>query len=337
MNRKLLVVPVLLVLVAAAGWWWWRQRGAGADRGTLVASGTVEATDARLGFQVGGRLRAVTPREGEAVAAGAELAALADEEPRAALAQAEALVAAAAARLAELEAGPRAEEVTQAESERRAAAERLADADRDLERARTLAAGGAIPREAAEEAQLARDLAAARLEGASAQTRLVRRGARDEQVAAQRAVLEQARAAREAAAAALDRTRLRAPFAGLVTERHREPGEVVAPGAPVLTLLDRDDRWVRIYVPEARLGAVRLGSPATLRSDTFPGKAYRGEVAHVASEAEFTPRNVQTAEERTLLVYAVKVRVLEDVAYELKPGLPVDVELPLAGAATERR
>ena len=137
--------------------------------------------------------------------------------------------------------------------------------------------------------------------------------------------------------AALDRTLLRAPFGGLVTERHREPGEVVAPGAPVLTVLDRDDRWVRIYVPEARLGAVRLGSPVTLRSDTFPGKAYRGEVAHVASEAEFTPRNVQTTEERTLLVYAVKVRIVGDAAYELKPGLPVDVELPLAAAAATPR
>ena len=337
MRRKLLVVPLLLVVAAAAGWWWWRQRAASAHEGTLVASGTVEATDARLGFQTGGRLRSVAPREGETVAAGAELAALADEEPRAALAQAEAQIAAAAARLAELEAGPRAEEVTQAEAERRAAADRLSDADRDVERARTLAAGGAIPREAAEEAQLARDLAAARLEGASAQARLVRRGARDEQVAAQQAVLAQARAAREAAAAVLDRTLLRAPFAGLVTERHREPGEVVAPGAPVLTLLDRDDRWVRIYVPEGRLGAVRLGSPATLRSDTFPGKAYRGEVAHVASEAEFTPRNVQTTEERTLLVYAVKVRILGDAAYELKPGLPVDVELPLAAAVAEPR
>jgi HlyD family secretion protein len=331
MNRKLLIVPLLVVL-AAAVWWWWRGRDEDGGEGTLVVSGTVEATDARLGFQIGGRLASVRPREGETVAAGAELATLADEELRAALAQADAAVATAEARLADLEAGPRAEEVTQAEAERRAAAERLADAERDLDRARTLADGGALPREAAEEAELARDLAAARLEGAGAAARLVRRGAREEQVAAARAAVEQARAARTAAATALDRTVLRASLSGLVSERHREPGEVVAPGTPVLTLLDRDDRWVRIYVPEARLGAVRLGAPVVLRSDTFPGKAYRGEVAHVASEAEFTPRTVQTTEERTLLVYAVKVRILGDDAYELKPGLPLDVELPLAEA-----
>jgi HlyD family secretion protein len=337
MRRRLLVVPVLLLAVAAGGWWWFRQRG-GADPDDLLrASGTVEATEARLAFSVGGRLARVAPREGDAVVSGAELATLADEEARAALAQAEAQVAAAEARLVELRAGPRAEEVAQAEAERRAAAERMADAERDLARANTLAGGGAIPREAAEEAELARDLAAARLDQATAQAGLVRRGARAEQVAAQAAVVEQARAGREAAAAALDRSVLRAPFAGLVTVRHREPGEVVAPGVPVLTLLDREDRWVRIYVPEPRLGAVRLGAPASIRSDSFPGKTYRGVVVHLASEAEFTPRNVQTAEERALLVYAVKVRVADDPAFELKPGLPVDVELPLAAAEASRQ
>ena len=125
----------------------------------------------------------------------------------------------------------------------------------------------------------------------------------------------------------LAHTSLRAPFAGAVSVRHREPGEVVAPGAPVLTLLRRDDRWVRIYVPEDRLGAVRLGQPATLSCDTFPGKTYGGEVVFIASEAEFTPKNIQTAEERVKLVYAVKVRITGDPSYELKPGMPADVRL----------
>ena len=144
---------------------------------------------------------------------------------------------------------------------------------------------------------------------------------------------DEARAALAAAAVGAGRTVLRAPFAGVVTTRHREPGEVVAPGAPVLTVLDRDDRWVRVYVPEDRLGAVALGATAVLRSDTFPGKTYEGRVVHLASEAEFTPKNVQTPEERVRLVYAAKVRIVGDPAFELKPGLPVDVELPLAAPA----
>ncbi|HSM50821.1 MAG TPA: HlyD family efflux transporter periplasmic adaptor subunit, partial [Thermoanaerobaculia bacterium] len=140
-------------------------------------------------------------------------------------------------------------------------------------------------------------------------------------------------AAAEAAVATLDatlaKTELAAPFAGLVTVRHREPGEIVPAGAAVVTLMDPDDRWVRIYVPENRLGAVALGAAVEIASDTFPDRRYRGEVAHVASEAEFTPKNVQTAEERVRLVYAVKVRVVDDAALELKPGLPADVRLPL--------
>ncbi|HEX9944680.1 MAG TPA: HlyD family efflux transporter periplasmic adaptor subunit, partial [Thermoanaerobaculia bacterium] len=118
-----------------------------------------------------------------------------------------------------------------------------------------------------------------------------------------------------------------APFDGLVTVRHRQPGEIVPAGSPVLTLIDPADRWVRIYIKEDRVGSVRLGSRAAISSDTYPGKTYTGEVAFIASEAEFTPKNVQTTEERVKLVYAVKVRILGDPGYELKPGLPADVRL----------
>ena len=128
--------------------------------------------------------------------------------------------------------------------------------------------------------------------------------------------------------ATLAKTELTAPFAGLVTVRHREPGEIVPAGGAVLTLMDPDDRWVRIYVPENHLGAVALGAAVEISADTFPGRRYPGEVAHVASEAEFTPKNVQTTEERVRLVYAVKVRITGDAALELKPGLPADVHLP---------
>jgi HlyD family secretion protein len=327
MKRKVAVVLLLSAAIAAV--WWSIARRDDPHRDVLVLTGTVEATDARLGFEAGGRLATVVPREGQPVTAGLELATLDGAEPAARREQAAAVVAAAQARLAELERGPRAEEIVQAEAERTTAAERLADAERELARARLLVEGGAAPQEALDKASLAREVAAARVEQTGAAVRLLRRGAREEQLAAQRAVVAQAEAALAAAEVAAARTVLRAPFAGLVTVRHREPGEVVAPGAPVLTLLDRDDRWVRVYVPEDRLGAVALGGTASLRSDTYPDKRYRGEVVHVADEAEFTPKNVQTAEERVLLVYAAKVRVLDDPGYELKPGMPVDVELAL--------
>jgi HlyD family secretion protein len=109
--------------------------------------------------------------------------------------------------------------------------------------------------------------------------------------------------------------------------RHREPGEIVSPGAAVLTLMNADDRWVRIYVPANRIGAVRMGMRVSITSDTFPEKTYPGDVVFIASQAEFTPKSVQTTEERVRLVYAVKIRILDDPDLELKPGMPADVRL----------
>jgi HlyD family secretion protein len=106
----------------------------------------------------------------------------------------------------------------------------------------------------------------------------------------------------------------------------------VTPGAPVLTLLDPEDRWVRIYIRGDQIGQVQLGMTAEITSDTYRDRTYRGEVVFIGSEAEFTPRNVQTTEERTRLVYPVKVRITGDPGLELKPGIPADVTLTDAGA-----
>jgi HlyD family secretion protein len=324
------VVAALVVLVAAgAALWFFLLAPRRSPAGELAASGTVEATDAQLGFQVSGRLVAVAVREGDRVAAGDEIARLDAADAEARRSQAAAQVEGARAQLAELEAGFRSEEVAQARAALAAAAERLGDAERDRARAETLFAGRAISREALEKTAMALEVARAERDRVAAQLRLLERGARAERIAAARAAVAQAEAALAAADATLANLRLAAPFGGVVTVRHREPGEIVAPGAAVVTLMDPDDRWVRIYVPEDRLGAVRLGQAATITSDTFPGATYEGEVAHLASAAEFTPKNVQTAEERVRLVYAVKVRVTGDPRQELKPGLPADVRLAL--------
>jgi HlyD family secretion protein len=185
-----------------------------------------------------------------------------------------------------------------------------------------------------DKAVLARDVAKSRRDQAREQLRLMETGYRKEQVAAARAQVAQAEATLAAMDAVLTDMTIEAPFAGVVTIRHREPGESVGAGAPVLTLMNPDDRWVRIYVREDRIGTVPLGAKATIRSDSFPGKTYEGEVTFIASEAEFTPKNVQTSEERVRLVYAVKVRVKGDEAQELKPGMPADVTLDLGAGAS---
>jgi HlyD family secretion protein len=299
----------------------------GDDDGANVASGTVEATEADLGFQQPGRLDSIGVREGDAVTAGTELAWLDRRELAARQQAAERAHAAAAARLRELERGFRSEEIAQARESLRAAAQRLADAQRELDRAERLFAGGAISRRDLEAAQTAVTVADAQHEGAKEQFSLLETGPRTEQIAAQRAMVAQAEASVAQAEAAVAQAVITAPFDGRVTVRHREPGEAVAPGAPVLTVADLDDRWVRIYVRGDEVGRLSLGQKAEVTADAYPDRTYPGEVVFIADEAEFTPRNVQTAEERVKLVYRVKVRVLADSTHDLKPGLPADVRL----------
>ncbi len=306
-------------------------RGGDEEGSDLFASGTVEATEGHLGFQAAGRLAEIRVREGDPVAAGDTLALLEREEVLARRDAAEAQVAEAEARLRELERGFRAEEVEQARAALAVTEQRREDAARDLERTRTLYDGGAVSREALDKAATALEVARGEARRAAESLRLLEAGPRPEAVDAQRARLAGARAALRGLDAALEQMVVVAPFGGLITVRHREPGEVVAPGVPVLTVMDPDDRWVRIYVREDRIGAVRIGQPASVTTDTYADRAYEGRVRFIASEAEFTPKAVQTAEERVKLVYAVKVRIAGDPARDLKPGMPADVRLALDG------
>jgi HlyD family secretion protein len=323
-----LIVPLLgvlvlvLILVPVL-----RRAG---QRGRLEASGTVEATEAQLGFMVPGRIDSIHVREGDRVPAGTALASLDRVEAAARRAQAAAQVAAARAQLEEMVRGSRREEVAQARAALEAARQRLADTRQDLERTQALIQNHVVSQQAFDKAKTAYDVAKALADQADEQYRLVVAGPRRERVDAARAQAAQAEAALRASDAALANMVIRAPFAGVVTVRHREPGEIVSAGAAVVSLMDRDDRWVRIYVSEARIGAVRTGQGATITSDTFRGRTYPGEVVYISSEAEFTPKNVQTSEERVKLVYAVKVRITGDPAFELKPGMPADVRLAVA-------
>jgi HlyD family secretion protein len=327
--RRRVVAPIVILLIAGVIAIVVFLRGSGADD-LLEASGTIEATEARLGFPMPGRVEEVLVREGDRVEAGAELARLDAEEARARLSQAEAQIAQASAALAELERGSRREEIASSRAAAAAAEQRREDAQRDFDRARALHEGGAVSREALDKAGAALEIAKSGAEQAAEQLRLVQIGPREERIAAARAQLAQAQASRDAASATLADRTIRAPFAGVVTERHVEPGEIVGSGISAVTVLNPDDRWVRIYVPERQIGRVHRGGGAAISTDTFPEKTYRGEVVWIASEAEFTPKTVQTKEERVRLVYAVKVRILEDDGQELKPGMPADVRFTAA-------
>ncbi len=330
MNKKRrIVIPVGLVIIALIIWFTVFHHAD--DEKVLPLSGTVEATEARLGFPVPGRVEIVFVREGDAVKAGAELAALDRAEAIARLRQARGQAGAARALLDELKSGARTEEIGRARAAHDAAFEQQNDAQRDLERSRELFAGGAISKEVLDKRQTAYDIAHNRYTEATEFLRQLESGPRVEKIAAQQSMAEQAEAQVAAAEAALANMVIRAPFDGVITVRHFEPGEIVPAGSAVLTMQDRDNRWVRTYVPENKIGTLQLGASATISTDSYDNKTYAGKVVFIATKAEFTPKTVQTTEERVRLVYLVKVQITDDPAYDLKAGMPADVELELAG------
>jgi HlyD family secretion protein len=336
-TRRVRIGIGVVVVIAAALIVWRLVRAGGSTDGRILASGTVEATRSDVGFASSGRIASVLVQEGDVVTAGQVLARLEGEELEARRAGAEAQGAGARAQLAELRQGPRAEEIAQARATVAAAESRRADAQRDAERARRLFAGGAISREALDKAETQLTVAEAQRAQAGEALLALERGTRAERIAGAEAQVRQTEAALAQVDALLGNAVATAPFDGLVTVRHREPGETVAAGVPIVSVMNPADRWVRIYIPQSAVSRISIGRNAEISVDGYPGEVWTGRVAHIASEAEFTPRNVQTPEERTRLVYAVRVRIEDDPALHLKPGLPVDVRIapePLSRAAS---
>lgn len=167
--------------------------------------------------------------------------------------------------------------------------------------------------------------AVARTEAAMAMTEAQRLEIlrREEELAARRADVSRAKSSVSVIDSQLDDTVATTPIDGVVLVKSADPGEVLAAGTPVVTLGDIDHPWLRGYVPQSKLGQVKLGMPVAIYSDSYPGKTYKGKISFIASEAEFTPKQIQTTEERVKLVYRIKVDV-ENPGRELKLNMPVD-------------
>jgi multidrug resistance efflux pump len=182
------------------------------------------------------------------------------------------------------------------------------------------------------------DAAKAQQSMAQAQLAQVEKGARTEQLSAAEAQVAVTQAQIEAAAAQIasaqaqidvldvqiDKLTLKAPMSGVVLNRSIEPGEIVAPGAKLLIVADTANLYMTVYEPENRSGEIALGQVAQVTADSFPGEVFNAKVTRIADQAEFTPRNVQTAEGRATTVFAVKL-TLENAGGKLKPGMPADV------------
>jgi HlyD family secretion protein len=293
---------------------------------TVAVTGTIEALQVDLSARITARIVERTVKEGEPVERGQRLVRLADDEPAADVGRAEAALRAAQAQLSDLEAGPRREEIEQARAALRSATVAREWAERELGRVRQLFAKELLAFQEVDRASNALDAAQANEASAREKVALLEAGPRPDAVAAARAQVAEAHAARALARARLVETRLDSPLTGIVLRKNLEVGETATPGVPILTLMDPDDMWLRAYVSETDLGRVRLGQAATLTVDAYPARTFEGVVREIASEAEFTPKNVQTKKERVNLVYRVKIAV-RNMAGVLKPGMPADARI----------
>ncbi len=345
-GARLAPLLVALVLVVGAAWWW-RGAQASAAGGSLRASGTIEAREVVVAAEVMARVLSVEAEAGDAVTAGEPLVRLDPALLQAQRAQAEAglsavmaqadaaraALGAAEANLDLLRAGPSEAQLGVAEGavEQAEAALSVAEASNDaLPDAAQVTQGMALQRQV--------ELARATLRSAQAQLRQIEEGARPEQLVVAKHQVEMASGQAEAAEAqteagraalgALDvqlaRWELVAPVDGIILTRAVEPGEVARPGGALLVLANLTDLTLTVYVTEDRYGTIRIGDEATVRVDSFPGRAFRATVRRIADRAEFTPRNVQTVEGRKSTVFAVELRV-NNADSSLKPGMPADV------------
>ena len=270
-------------------------------------------------------------------------------------------VRAAEARLAALVAGSREQEKQQAHASVERAQTEYDRAAADWKRAGTLIKNEDISAADFDQYRSRYETAEAQLKTAQQQLGMVLEGPRKEDIDASRAQLATAQAVLRVAEAQrlelkrqrqqlvqrtadvsqrqadlsvvqtqLDDTEAFSPIGGVVLVKSAEVGEVIAAGTAVLTVGDVDHPWVRAYISESDLGRVKLGANANVTTDSYPGKIYHGRVSFISSEAEFTPKQIQTQEERAKLVYRVKIE-LENPKGELKSNMPADAEILLGG------
>jgi HlyD family secretion protein len=319
---------LLLALVAAGGGVWvFCYPCPDKDKSVALALfGNVEVTQVDLGFKTAGRVAEVLTDEGRTVSEGDVLAKLENVELEKAVEQASAVLDEAQARLDEISAGSRKQEIAQASAMVAQARAELDKADKDFKRADTLYTNGAISAQKLEDAKKGLDVAFNVHKKADQAHSLAVEGARKETIRAARARVGQADAALSLASERLKDATLYSPVSGIILHRNMEPGETAGVGAAVVTIGDLKNPWVRVYVKEDKLNTVKIGQKAFVTVDSYPGRVFEGTVSHIASEAEFTPKNIQTKEERVKLVFAMKVSVKNE-GLELKPGMPADVRL----------
>jgi HlyD family secretion protein len=325
--KKRLGILVVLAVLATGGVWILRTQRNETNEGILLLHGNVDIREVNLGFRVPGRISSILRDEGDAVKSGELLARLDDEPYQRELEEARAQVAALQARVRLLEAGYRPEEIAQARALYREREVALLNAERVYRRMEELFQNKTVAPQDRDDAEARFREAEARLKSAREQLNLEEAGYRSEEIAQAKADLARAEAALSSAALRVQDTELKSPSDGVVFTRAQEPGAVLPAGATVLTVSLTQPVWVRAYIHEPDLGRAQPGRKVEILTDSRSGRTYSGQIGYVSPRAEFTPKNVETRELRTSLVYRLRV-VVDNPDGDLRQGMPVRVRLP---------
>ncbi|MGK2859226.1 MAG: HlyD family secretion protein [Thermoanaerobaculia bacterium] len=323
MRRIFLPALTLLLLASCKGT---------DDPYSITASGYVEATDVRLSAKVAGRVESVAVSEGDAITAGSVVAKIETVDLELALRQARAERGVADAEFRLRLKGARDEDIREMEAQLRSAESDLAGAQRDYDRFAALLERGSGTTKSRDDAKTRRDTLRARVDATSQSLARLRSGFRAEEKDASRARL----ATVDARIAQLEQqiadATIFSPIAGVVTEKLAEPGELLSPGGPVAVITNLADAWLNVYISEPDLPRVRLGMEAVVNTDD--GQSRKGKIIYIASKAEFTPKNVQTRDERAKLVFKLKIG-LDNEDGLFKPGMPAEMNMYALQEATK--
>lgn len=320
--RVIMVVVVVILCLAAAGYKLYHRQESG-----ITATGTIEVTHADITPKVGGYLTGLSIQAGDNVKAGQVIVKIARPDLTAQLLRDEAALTKAEVQWRDLQKGSRSQELSSAAANTASALSVYDKAQADYRRSQSLYAAGAISAQQLDAASSGREVAYNALLAAKAQQGLVVEGNRPDVIEAQQIEVQRCQDIVAASRSQVEDMSVASPLSGLVLVKNYEEGEYVNPGAPIATVGDMNDCWVKIYVSSTQLGLLTIGQQARVNIDAYPDRFFAGTIKEISQNAEFTPRQSITQRERANLVYAVKVKI-DNAAGILKPGMPADVILP---------
>lgn len=336
-KKQKIMILLLVALLGAGGYYYATVTGSKKPGHQLQLYGNVDIRQVEVAFYDTGRIKTIAVHEGDRVKAGQFLAAIDPVRYRADLQRLAAELTRQQQMVQKLERGSRPQEISAARARVKALAAKVVNARLTYGRLLRLYRKKSIARQQVDDARARYYSLREETKAARQALDLAIKGPRAEDIAAARAALRAKEAAVTLARRKLDDTKLYAPADGIIQDRIKEPGDMTFPSTPVLTLADTNPVWVRAYVPEPDLGKIRQGMKASIITDSFPGKKYKGWIGYISPTAEFTPKNVESPVLRTRLVYQIRVYACNPRG-ELRLGMPatvaIDLQQPLAATGS---